>query len=734
MTARSTFDSANDYWIVRAKFETIESMRSGHRNEQPIYVTEDETRELLDGDPRVAEARAREGLKADAGDLQARFLLGAALRAQHQDEAARAVLEPLVVLLPQMGSAWRELGFALEALGKRYRATEALLQAIDFDCLDKNAWYGLGNLLEFPATDSDSRQRNATLFNPRIAQAADAIRNGEFERAERALREALEVSPEHDFALQLLAEVLILGKRWPEAKVLLEQCVALAPGSIRARFRFATMLLVHRHYLLALPHIEELLKSDPANRLYRTLKAAGLSRSRQFGLAIVEYEAILKDYPSLPGLWLDYARVLRIEQRENALDAFRRAIQILPSFVQAYLALAYVKTSKLDRAIVDLVRVQLKRPEIPHEDQARLHYVLGKAFEDMERYADSFEHYRLSNEILCRGRKFGSEISTDFKRRTKRFFKPQFFREHAGVGCTAADPIFIVGMPRAGSTLVEQILASHSAIEGLGELADMGDILERLADEARERGMSHPSALRDFDPDRFRSLGEEYIKLTRRRRKTVRPFFTDKMPANFSHVPFIHLLLPNARIIDARRHPLDCCFSCFKHYFPAGQPISTSLRDVGRGYADYIELMAHFDDVLPGRVHRVVYEQLIGDPEREVRRMLEYVGVPFEERCLRFHENDRLVMTISADQVRMPLYKSGVEQWRPYEQWLGPLKEELGYILNVYPQVPKYYIELRGRYSEPLRFGPGGNRFTLVRGVQQAPFEVPSQRTVLSVI
>jgi hypothetical protein len=231
-------------------------------------------------------------------------------------------------------------------------------------------------------------------------------------------------------------------------------------------------------------------------------------------------------------------------------------------------------------------------------------------------------------------------------------------------------------MPRSGSTLVDQILSSHSAIEGLEELEDLPAIIDQELDKDKNgnRG-AYPDNVSTLDADRLRSLGEQYMAKTRRRRKTPRPFFTDKAPINFQHVGLIHLILPNAKIIDARRHPLDCCFSCYKHYFPGGQPLTWNLRTVGRAYVDYVELMAHFDDVLPGRVHRVIYERLVENPEEEVRRLLDYVGVPFEEQCLRFHETKRFVRTNSAEQVKMPLYKSGVAHWKHYEPWLGPLKE-----------------------------------------------------------
>jgi hypothetical protein len=301
-------------------------------------------------------------------------------------------------------------------------------------------------------------------------------------------------------------------------------------------------------------------------------------------------------------------------------------------------------------------------------------------------------------------------------------FTPAFFRQRKGAGYDERGAIFIVGLPRSGSTLVEQILASHSDIEGLGELDCLQTIVSRLT-HAEGKGPRYPAAVGTLDLERLRTLGKEYMDLTRARRKTDRPFFTDKLPANFSHAGLIHLILPNAKIVDVRRHPLDCGFSCYKHYFPFGQPLTYRLEDIGRAYVDYVELMAHFDDVLRGNVYRILYERLVADPAKEVRLLLAYLGLPFEQQCLRFHENRRLVTTLSHDQVRMPLYASGTEQWRHYEPWLQPLKKELGYVLEVYPEVPKFYAHLNARRRSEAGRGPQSNIFRCFKGVRQLPFE-----------
>lgn len=693
-----------------------------HARKPPHYVTEEEVKDLLAGDPKRAEGRARQALAADPGDWQARALLGGALRQQKRYEEARAVLEPVVASAPHMSDAMREYGLTLIGHGEQEKGIDALCRAIDFCYLDKSAWYWLGEFLGFGEIIS------TVPGDGRVAQAREACRDERFEDAEILLRQLMAASPNDAAILKFLGEVFLRMGRWAEAKPLLQRSVELAPDSHTTRFRCATMLFAHAHFEEALPHIDELRKRDPASRLYQSMKFVCLSRSHKSDRAVAEFQAMDDGCRNQPGLWLEYARQLRNERGgTEILVALRKAWDLVPSFVDAYVAAAFSKSVRLDDRFVAEVLAQISCGGLSYEDRARLHFALGKAFEDMMCYKDSFEHYRISNDILCTSRNFGPEMSARFKQRITRFYRPSFFRKRQGWGNPAPDPIFIVGMPRAGSTLVEQILSSHSQIEGLGELHELTEISGGLEREMLERkAPPYPVLLRDIDSARLRSLGDEYLLNTRRRRRTAKPYFTDKMPANRNHVGFIHLVLPNARIIDVRRHPLDCCFSCFKHYFPAGQPLSTNLRDIARSYVDYVEMMAFFDGLLPGRLHRVIYEHLVDDPEREVRRLLDHIGLPFEDQCLRFHENRRFVATISQEQVRMPLYKTGKEQWRRYESWLGPLKEELGYVLERYPEVPEYFAAIHVRWKRPLSLGVGANPFATVNGVRQSPFEIAS--------
>jgi len=328
------------------------------------------------------------------------------------------------------------------------------------------------------------------------------------------------------------------------------------------------------------------------------------------------------------------------------------------------------------------MRAQLARADLSTEDRWHLNFALGKTLEDQHDFAASFAHYRDGNAQRREQLGYDSERMLNLVARSQALFTRELFAARSGQGCPAADPIFVVGLPRAGSTLIEQILASHSQVEGTMELPD----LPALALEVGSGGATrYPDVLAELPAAQLRALGDEYLQRTRIQRKAGRAYFIDKLPNNFLHIGFIHLILPNARIIDARRHPLGCCFSAFKQHFARGQNYTYDLGELGSYYRAYVELMAHFDRVLPGRVHRVFYERMVEDTEAEVRRLLAYCGLPFEAECLRFYENERAVRTASSEQVRSPIYREGLEQWRNFEPWLEPLKQALGPALDDYP-------------------------------------------------
>jgi len=471
---------------------------------------------------------------------------------------------------------------------------------------------------------------------------------------------------------------------------LLARCLELAPGFDAARQHYAMVLHRSNQPEQALAQIEHLLASDPQHPAYRNLKAVVLCRIGDYEPAIAIYADLVQRYPDNPRVWMSYGHALKTAGfGERAIAAYRHSLARLPSFGEVWWSLANLKTFRFDAADLATMSEQLARTDLSDEDRLHLEFAMGKAREDAEACADAFAHYARGNAIRRAQLHYSADETSARVARVCAHYTGDFFAARAGMGCPARDPIFVVGLPRAGSTLIEQILSSHSQVEGTMELPEVASISRSLRRHGEGETPYH-DALAALDADALRALGEHYLAHTRIQRKTSAPLFIDKMPNNFMHVGLIHLMLPNARIIDARRHPLACCFSAFKQHFARGQSFSYDLEDVGRYYHDYVRLMAHFDTVLPGRIHRVFYERMVADTEGEVRRLLEYCGLPFEEACLRFFENPRPVHTASSEQVRRPIYREGVDHWRRFAPWLGPLEHALGPVLESYPEVPGF--------------------------------------------
>jgi predicted Zn-dependent protease len=614
--------------------------------------------QLLAAQPVLAAEQAREILKVLPNHAPAAWLLASALARAGRGDEAIAALKRTVELDPAHPEAWRALADHLHAIGDTEGADAAY-----------------------------ARHIQSSTRSPALRLAAVAMVRKDVAQAEKLLKAHLMGSPTDVPAIRMLAEVAARLGRDDDAIRLLERCLELAPGFTAARYNYAILLYRQNDAAAGLAEIERLLAVDPRNPGYRNLLAVLLSRVGEYRRASGIYRELLAEYPSYAKVWLSYGHVLKTENRVNeGIGAYRRSIALDPAFGEAYWSLANLKTFRFDEADVAAMRAQLETAGLPDDSRVHFHFALGKACEDAGEYARAFEHYSKGNTLYRDGHPHDAARHTMRVQRLKKAYSRDFFRERAGSGCASAEPIFIVSLPRAGSTLLEQILSSHSAIEGTSELPDILSMVKELrAESASEDAAAYAEVLAQKKPDELRALGEAYIERTRVQRKTNRPFFIDKMPNNFLHVGMIHLLLPNARIIDARRHPLACCLSNFKQHYARGQRFSYDLRDMGLFYRDYVDLMAHFDGVLPGRIHRVFHERMVEDTEAEVRRVLDYLGLPFEAGCLRFFENERPVRTASSEQVRQPIYREGTGQWRHYEQWLGPLKAALGPALDSWP-------------------------------------------------
>ncbi|MFM9977773.1 MAG: sulfotransferase [Sphingomonadaceae bacterium] len=512
--------------------------------------------------------------------------------------------------------------------------------------------------------------------NPVLVEAALALHDNRIAEAEPRLRAELKRDPFNVAAIRMLAEVAGRIGRYRDAETLLHRALELAPDFAAARANLATCLYRQNRPTEALVELDRVLADDPDNVGHANLKAAALGRIGGFEEAIALYAEILKAVPRQPKVWMSYGHMLKTVGRlDDGIAAYRRAIAIAPTLGEVWWSLANLKTVRFSNEDIAAMRGALDVAELPPEDRFHLHFALGKAREDAGDPADAFRHYATGNRLRRDLVSYDAEETTRAVDRRIALYTRDLFVEHGEQGCPDRAPIFVLGMPRSGSTLVEQILASHSQVEGTSELPDIPVLARRFKDD-------------DFNADQLACLGAEYLERASVQRHSGRPRFVDKLPNNWLHVGFIQLILPNATIIDTRRHPLGCCFSNFKQHFARGQGFSYDLADMGRYYADYVRLMAHFDRVLPGRVHRVSYERMVSDTEAEVRSLLDACGLPFEEACLRFHETERAVRTPSSEQVRRPIFREGTEGWQVFEPWLGPLKAALGATLTAYPKPP----------------------------------------------
>lgn len=608
---------------------------------------------LLRPRPDLAAEQAREIIAAAPKDARAYTALGLAHAAMGQHDGAVQALRRATALNPNLSAAWRTLGDQLTILDDQSGADAAYAQSI-----------------------------RASVSDPRLMEAARALCENKLSIAEHLLRTHLKAHPTDVAAIRMLAETGARLGRIEDAEKLLARALELAPSFLAARHNYA--LVLHRQTKApeALAQIDLLLAAEPDNPSYRFLQASALTRIGEYEQAIAIYEAVLARYGTNARGWLSLGHARKTAgYTQPSIDAYQSAIAHAPSFGEAYWSLANMKTYRFSEAMVAQMEAQLQREDISPEDRFHLHYALGKAYEDAADYAASFRHYDLGAKLRRDAISYSADDTSAFTDRQIAFFTSERLKAHAGQGDPSPDPIFVVGLPRAGSTLIEQILSSHSAVEGTMELPDIIAIAKRIGG-GHLHNDAYPSALASFTPEQFRALGKEYLDRTRVQRKSGRPIFIDKMPNNFQHVGLIHMILPNAKIIDARRHPIGNCFSAFKQHFARGQTFSYDLNDLGRYYCDYVRLMAHFDEALPGRVHRVQYENMIADPNAEIRRLLAYCGLQFEQACMEFHTNTRAVRTASSEQVRQPLYGDAVEQWRNYETWLGPLKAALKPVLD----------------------------------------------------
>jgi len=635
---------------------------------------------------RFAEALApaRRQLEASPTDRDALLVEAQSLRHLKQIDAALAALDRLEAAHPHFSRLHQERGLCRVALRDAPGAIDSLLRAVNINPALVAAWQMLAGLYRLVgdqdnAALADNHVAILTALPPDVVTATALYSDGDLEPAEVMVRHFLQTHGHNAEAMRLLAKIGIARDVLDDAELLLAGALELSPDYRAARFDYAHTLALRHKYVEAREQINLLLALDPDNYDYRALAATAAVGLGEHERVIELYHEMLRDRPDDADvyLWLGHA-LKTIGRMPEAVAAYHSAAATRPDFGDAYWSLANLKVYRFtDAEIAEMRRLEaLETTRLA--DRYHLCFALGKGLEDRGDAAEAWSYYERGNAQKRSESAFSIAVFETNTRNQKQVCTRAFFAEREGWGDPRPDPIFIVGLPRSGSTLLEQILASHSQVDGTQELADIPRIvLDLQRGHPDPENPIYPGVLADMPREEFARLGAKYLADTRIYRHGA-PRFVDKMPNNFRHIGLIHLMLPNARIIDARREPMACCFSNFKQLFANGQEFTYNLEDIARYYRTYLDLMQHWDTALPGRVLRVQHEDVVQDLEGSVRRLLDFCDLPFEESCVSFHKTARSVRTPSSEQVRRPIYRDGMEQWKPFEPWLGPLKAALG--------------------------------------------------------
>ena len=586
---------------------------------------------------------------------------------------------------PRFSRLYEERGHCFAAQRRAVPAMDAFAKAVSLNLALPASWSMLEGLYRMTGQTgkaAEAANELATLrrIAPEVVGATSLFLDGDLDEAEPLIRDYLLTHGNEVEAMRLLARIGMARKVFDDAEILLEAVLQIAPDYRAARLEYAEVLIEMHREAEARVQLEKLMAEDPQNRLhYQGLYATACVGLGEHERAIGLYREVLTGTTADADVHLSIAHAQKtLGQRAEAIESYRRAAAARPGFGDAYWSLANLKTYRFTPQELEQMRALEADPAIGRIDRLHLCFALGKALEDQRSFAEAFRYYQLGNELRHASSGYAPEIIESNTRQQIAVCTAEFFAARQGWGSIAPDPIFIVGLPRSGSTLLEQILASHSQIEGTQELATVQQIVARLRGrELKSEASRYPAVLAELSREEVGELGERYLKGARVYR-TDKPFFIDKMPNNFRHLGLIHLMLPRAKVIDARREPIACCFSNFKQLFAKGQEFTYSLEDIARYYRTYLELMAHWDRVLPGWVLRVQHEDVVADVEGQVRRLLDFCGLPFEPQCVEFHKTVRSVRTASSEQVRQPLNREGLDQWQNFEPWLGALKDALG--------------------------------------------------------
>jgi tetratricopeptide (TPR) repeat protein len=611
------------------------------------------------------------------------YMIAVAQRYLQRIPDALATLQRLEELHPGYPRLYQERGHCHVALRSAPPAIAAFEQAVKMSPALPASWKALEILYRMTGQAGAAKEAAAQIENlaklpPEIVTAFSMFADNEIHDAEELLRRYLLTHGNHVEGMRLLAQIGVKMDVIDDAEILLESALVLAPEYDALRYDYVQVLLRRHKHVRAREELDKLLQKHPDNRDYRTTYATICTGFGDSEKALLMYRKVLAETPDGPELHLSIAHALKtVGCTAEAIQSYRAAAAARPRFGDAYWSLANLKTYRFTDAEIAQMRADEASPRIGLEDRYHMCFALGKALEDRGEYGESFAFYERGNTLKKSECRYLPEPLERNARLQAEVCTRDFFDARQGAGCDSRAPIFIVGLPRSGSTLLEQILASHSKVEGTMELADIPRLVQDLQGrETRDSIPRYPGILAEFKPEEFRRLGETYLADTCAYR-SGKPFFIDKMPNNFRHLGLIHLMLPNAKIIDARRDPLACCFSNYKQLFASGQQFTYSVEDITRYYRMYVDLMAHWDRALPGKIMRVQHEDIVDNLEANVRRILEFCDLDFEPACVDFHKTARRIHTASSEQVRQPINREGLDQWRHYEPWLGPLKAAL---------------------------------------------------------
>ena len=622
------------------------------------------------------------------------YMMAVCQRYQQKNAEALKTLQNLRMLVPDHSRAYQEIGHVYRAMNQIDAALNSYSQATLINpALDASFQSQIDILrainrpsLVVRLEDLEKQLKELKATPPILIAVTDLISQGKLVKAEQLCKAFMQKNPRHIEGMRLLADIGVRLGVLEDAEFLLESAIDFSPQSTKARMDYIQVLRKQQKYHEALAHAKILIQQEPENPQFQSVFAVESMQSGDYDTALATFDSILAILPEEPVTLTSRGNALKTQgKKEEAIDSYRRAITKYPAHGEAYYSLANLKLFSFTDKEIEAMESQENNPGISYMARVYLDFALGKAYEDRSDFNQAFSYYERGNSFKrSQSRYKAADITTEFRAQTD-VFDEGFVAANAGSGNKAGDPIFIVGLPRSGSTLLEQILASHSQVDGTMELPNILSLAQKLRRGEMLSGTSHyPSVLKTIDAGTLSKFGEAYISDTQVHRGKA-PFFIDKMPNNFRHIGLINLILPNAKIIDARRHPMGCCFSAFKQLFHEGQEFTYGLEEVGTYYKDYVELMDHWDKVLPGKVLRVQYEDVVVDLDTQVRRILDYCGLDFEESCISFYETDRSVRTPSSEQVRQPIYQSGVDQWKNFEANLEPLKKALGPVLKRYP-------------------------------------------------